>query len=95
MNLRPTQGHVLVRMDPQQDVSDGGIVIPEKHQEKASTGVVLRTGIWKMNRIGNLIPYPVRRGDKVLVNKRMGRWVHGPRSKLKLVPMEYVLAVLE
>lgn len=95
MNLRPTQGQVLVRMDPQQDVSDGGIFIPQKHQEKSSTGTVLRTGIWKMNKLGNLIPYPVRKGDKVVINKRMGRWIHGRDKRLKLVPMEFVLAVLE
>ena len=81
-------------MDKQEAESPGGIIIPDKHQEKAQTGTVLRTGIWKINKLGHLIPYPVRKGDKVLINKRMGRWVHGPKSKLKLIRMEDVLAIL-
>ena len=95
MKLRPLQGQVLVRMDSQEAVTSGGIHIPEKHQEKATTGTVVAHGIWKQNKLGNLIPFPVRRGDKVVISKRMGRWIHGPNKRLKIVPMEFVLAVLE
>lgn len=94
IKLRPLQGQVLVRMDAQESITNGGIHIPAKHQEKATTGTVLRHGIWKQNKLGNLIPFPVRRGDKVVVNKRMGRWIHGEGKRLKLVPMEYVLAII-
>lgn len=95
MNLRPTQGMVLVRMDPQESVTNGGIAIPEQSQEQAQFGVVIKHGIWKQFNDGSLKPFPVRRGDRVLINKRMGRWLHGERERLKLVPMEFVLAIVE
>lgn len=94
MKLRPMQGIVLVKMDKQEAVTNG-IHIPEKHQEKATTGTVLKHGIWKQNKLGNLIPFPVKRGDRVVINKRMGRWIHGEQSRLKLVRMEDVLGVFE
>lgn len=94
MKLRPLQGQVLIRMDPQEAVTDGGIIIPDKHQEKAQFGIVLKTGIWKQYNDGSLKPFPVKKGERVLVNKRAGRWLHGEKSRLKLVPMEFVLAVV-
>lgn len=95
MKLRPLQGQVLVKMDPQESVTDGGILIPDAHQEKAQIGTVLKHGIWKQFNDGSLKPFPVKRGDRVLVNRRMGRWLHGEKERLKLVPMEFVLAVVE
>lgn len=95
MKLRPFQGKVLVRMEPQESETDGGILIPEAAQLKSQTGIVLKTGIWRQYRNGNLIPFPVKRGQKVVINRRRGRWIHGERERLKLVDQDDILAVLE
>ncbi len=85
-------GNVLVEMLPQETQSDGGIHIPDVAQEKSQLGVVVEIGIWRPNRKGNLMPYDFQRGDKILVNRRAGRWIHGEAGKLKLIPAEKVLA---
>lgn len=92
-SIRPLQGQVLVYMDASEAMSNGGVHVPEISQERAMVGEVRKLGIWKQNRKGNLIPYEVRPGDKVVVDARSGRWLHGERERLKLVPMENILAV--
>ena len=94
MKLRPFQGKVLIRMDPQEAQSYGGVLLPEEAQQKSQTGTVLRLGIWRQFKNGNLRPFPVKRGQKVVVNRRRGRWIHGEHSRLKLVDQEDLLAVV-
>jgi chaperonin GroES len=95
MKIRPLQGKVLLRMENPPEQSDGGIFIPEKHREKATIGAVVRCGIWRMNKKGALLPFPVKSGQRVLVSSRVGRWLKGEDIGLKIVDMDQVLAVFE
>ena len=92
--IRPLQGKVLVRMDRDDEVSEGGIVIPERQRDQATTGTVLRMGIWRQNAKGNLIPFPVSKGDKVVISKYRGRQVKNPELRLKLVDQDDIHAIL-
>jgi len=95
MKIRPLQGQVLVRMEEPPEQSEGGILIPEKHREKAKIGSVVRTGIWRQNKNGALIPFPVKSGQRVVISSRIGRWLKGEGIGLKIVDMRDVLAILE
>lgn len=92
--IRPKKGEVLLYMDLPESESEGGILIPETAQDRSQTGEVRRLGIWDMDENGRLIPFPVQVGDKVIVNKRVGRWMHSERERLKLVPADRILAVI-
>lgn len=94
--IRPMQGKILLRMEKAPEQSDGGIVIPEKHREKATIGSVVRCGIWRQDKKGALIPFPVQSGQRVVVNGRVGRWLKDDENLgLKIVDMREVLAVFE
>jgi co-chaperonin GroES (HSP10) len=54
----------------------------------------VKLGLWIPDKNGNLQPYDFKRGDKVLVNARRGRWVHEMGERMKLMSAEDVLAVL-
>lgn len=82
-------------MEQPPSVSSGGIAIPETAREKAKVGTVVRCGIWRMNRRGNLIPFPVVAGQRVLINERAGRWLMGENLGWKLVDQNDVLAIFE
>lgn len=94
-SIRPMQGKILLRMEKPPEQSDGGILIPEQHREKATIGSVVRCGIWRMNKKGALIPFPVQSGQRVIVSGRTGRWIKGEDVRLKIVDMDNVLAVFE
>lgn len=92
--IRPKQGQVLLRMELPQEVSDGGILIPENARERAQIGKVVRCGIWRQNKRGSLIPYECKAGDTVVINGRSGRWLKTEKLGLKIVDMDKVLAVI-
>jgi chaperonin GroES len=93
MTIRPLQGQVLLYMDAP-EIQSNGVHIPEMAQERSQIGEVRKLGIWKQNKRGSLIAYEVQPGDKVLVNARSGRWLHGERERLKLVPASQLLAIV-
>jgi len=95
VKIRPLQGQVLVRMEEPPEQSDGGILIPENCREKAKFGSVVRTGIWRQNKSGALVPFPVKSGQRVVIGGRTGRWLKTEGLGLKIVDMEQVLAVFE
>lgn len=95
MKIRPLQGQVLIRMDPQESVTNGGIIIPEKYQDKALLGRVIKHGIWRQFKDGSLRSFPIKKGDRVIVNKRRGRWIHSERQRLKIVDQDDILAICE
>ncbi len=88
-------GKILLKMEKPPAESDGGILIPEKYRDKATCGAVIRTGIWRMNKQGCLIPFPVSPGQRVIVGRRTGRWLFGEGMGFKIVDMSDVLAVFE
>lgn len=93
--IRPLQGEVLLYMESAKAVSDGGVMIPEKHQERPQFGEVRRLGIWPQNKRGWLIPFPVAPGDRVLVRPASGRWLHSDKERLKLVNATDIIAIVE
>ncbi len=95
LKIRPLAGEVLLYMDPPDTSSDGGIIIPQKHQARSQFGQVRRLGIWKQNRWGALIPFPCQPGDRVMVRAASGRWLHSERERLKLVDANDILAVIQ
>lgn len=97
--IRPLQGECLVYVDPPKSISTGGIVIPPAFQEENSreaiAGQVRAVGIWNLDSQGRLIPHPIKPGDRVLLSAGSGRWLRSPQERLKLVPIDRILALIE
>lgn len=91
MKIIPKRGEVLIEMEP--ETESGGIVIPEKAQQKPQFGRVVRLGPWRINAKGLAIVPSVRIGDRVVVNKYVGKTLD-VRPPMKLVPEERIIAVL-
>jgi len=72
---------VLVKKADPVKQSKGGIVIPEKAQERVTKGVVVSVGPGKRNKDGKIIPIAVREGDVVLLPEYGG-------TKLKMTDEE-------
>lgn len=70
--IRPLQDRVLVRRLPPSNKSPGGIIIPDKAQEKATEGEVVAVGSGKELESGLSRPVAVQVGDRVLFGKYSG-----------------------
>ena len=69
MNLKPLGDRVIVKQDEAEETTAGGLILAHDAKEKPQTGVVLKVGEGKLDKDGNLVPVPVKEGDRVLYGK--------------------------
>ena len=73
MNIKPLYDRVLVKINSPENVTKGGIIIPENtNQEKPQEGTVAAVGTGKLLDDGTIMPLDVKKGDAVLFNKYGG-----------------------
>jgi chaperonin GroES len=72
MNLTPLHDRVIVKPSKPEEVSKGGIIIPDTAKEKPMQGEVIAVGNGKVAEDGKVTPLVVKAGDKVLYGKYSG-----------------------
>ena len=72
MNFRPLHDRVMVKRESEEDVSKGGIIIPDTAKEKPQEGKVVAVGPGAKTEDGKMIPMDVKVGDLVLFGKWSG-----------------------
>lgn len=72
VKLDPLGDRVVVKPSTKEEVTKGGIVIPDTAKEKPQEGVVLAVGPGKMTEDGKRIPPDVKVGDIVIYAKYGG-----------------------
>ena len=72
MNLKPLGDRVILRQDEAETTTASGLYLAHESKEKPQTGVVLAVGEGKLDKDGNLVPVPVKVGDKVIYGKYGG-----------------------
>jgi chaperonin GroES len=70
--LQPLGDRVLVKPLPREEITKGGIVLPDTVKEKPQEGKVLAVGPGKMTDDGKRIPMDVKVGDTVIYAKYGG-----------------------
>jgi len=69
LNLKPLGSRVIVEPVEENEVTAGGIVLPETAKEKPQKGVVLAAGPGDRDDDGKRIEMDVKTGDTVLFAK--------------------------
>jgi chaperonin GroES len=69
MKVRPLHDYVLVKRESADDITRGGIHIPDTAKERPQRGEVLAIGPGRVNDAGVRLPLDVRVGDVVLFGK--------------------------
>ena len=95
ISFKPLGGRVLVEPIEQEEVTAGGIVLPETAKEKPQQGKVLATGPGDRDEKGDRIPMDVKVGDTVLFAKYSGTEVKMDGKKLLILRESDVLAIVE
>jgi chaperonin GroES len=73
----------------------GGIIIPDTAKEKPMESLVVALGTGKTGDDGKKVPFEVRKGDRVLVNKYGGTEIKLDGKEYKILNSDDVLAVLD
>lgn len=81
LKLMPLFDRVLIKKLEAVAKTKGGIVIPDKAQEKVLRGIVVAVGPGARNQKGEHIPVTVKVGDNVLLPEYGGRKVSAGSSE--------------
>ena len=76
MNLKPLHDRIIVKPSQPEEITKGGIIIPDTAKEKPVQGVVVAVGNGKITEDGKVLPLQVKAGDKVLYGKYSGTEVN-------------------
>lgn len=95
LNLKPLGDRLVVKPLEEEEVTPGGIVLPETAKEKPQKGEVLAIGPGARDDEGNRIAMDVSVGDKVLYAKYGGTEIKMNSDKLLILRESDVLAILE
>jgi len=95
MKLKPLGGRVIVEPIEQEEMTAGGIILPETAKEKPQEGKILAAGPGERDEAGERIPMEVQVGDKVLYAKYSGTEVKMDGKKLLILRESDILAVVE
>jgi len=95
MKIKPLGDRVLVEPKKEQEVTKGGIIIPDSAKEKPTEGTVIAIGTGKRDEAGKLIAFTVKVGDTVLMPKYGGTEVKINDKEYQIMREEDILGIVE
>ncbi len=72
VKISPLGDRVMIKPTPKEDVSKGGIILPDTAKEKPQEGQIVAVGPGRLTEEGKRIAMEVKVGDKVLYAKYAG-----------------------
>ena len=82
--IKPLADRVIVKAKEAEEVTKGGIILPDTVKEKPIEGVVVAVGGGRVDDNGKTVPMTVKVGDAVLYGKYSG-------TEVKIDGEEYLI----
>lgn len=95
INLKPLGDRVVVEPIEQEEMTAGGIVLPETAKEKPQRGTIIAAGPGARDEEGDRIALDVKVGDVVLYAKYAGTEFKVDGKKLLILKESDLLAIVE
>jgi chaperonin GroES len=92
--IQPFYDRVIVRVTEAEDVSPGGIVLPDTAKEKPKKGKIVAVGPGKLMDSGDISPLEVKVGDSVVFEEFGGTEITIAGEDYTILREEHILAVL-
>lgn len=92
VKLEPLADRMVVKPIEREEVTKGGIVLPDTAKEKPQEGEVLAVGPGRMSDDGVRIPMDIKKGDIVLYSKYGGTEVKVEDEELIILRESDILA---
>jgi len=93
-SIRPLGEKVLIKRLEAEDVTSGGIVLPDTAKEKPQKGIILAVGDGKLLEDGKRAKFQVAKGDKVLFASYGGTDIKVGGEDFLLMDESDILAIL-
>jgi chaperonin GroES len=95
LSVKPLGNRLVIEPLEQEEMTAGGIVLPETAKEKPQQGMVLAAGPGDRDEDGKRIPMDVSVGDKVLFAKYAGTELKMDGKKLLILRETDILGIVE
>jgi chaperonin GroES len=93
--ITPLGDRVLVKRAEEGEQVRGGIIIPDSAKEKPQEATVVALGSGKRDKDGEVVPFEVKAGDRVLISKYGGTEVKIGGEDYLLVREDDILGIIE
>ena len=94
IRLQPLGDRVVVERDESEEVTAGGIVLPDSAKDKPARGKIVSVGDGRLLDDGTRAPFQVKVGDRVLFSSYAGDEFKMDDRELVLMREEDILAVV-
>jgi len=95
IKIQPLGDRVVVKREGAEEVTAGGIVLPDSAKDKPSRGKVVSVGEGRLLDDGTRKPLQVKKGDRILFSSYAGEQFKLGDQELLLMREEDILAVIE
>ena len=92
INLRPLEDRIVVEPLAAEDMTTGGIILPDSAKEKPQRGIVLAIGAGKLLDCGKRSEMNVAVGDEVIYGKYSGSDIEVDGREIKILRESDILA---
>lgn len=93
--LKPLGDRIIAKAVGAEEMTAGGIVLPDSAKEKPQEGDVIAVGPGTQLDSGKLAPMDVKVGDRVIYGKYAGTEIKVGSEEYIILRQEDVLAILE
>ena len=94
LKVKALSDRVVVEPAPAEDVSSGGIILPDTAQEKPQQGTIVAAGPGKVSDSGKTVAMEVKKGDRILYGKYSGTEFSFEGTEYLIMRESDILAVL-
>lgn len=95
VQIQPLGDRVVVEREEAEEVTAGGIVLPDSAKDKPSRGKVISVGEGRLLDDGSRKALQVKAGDRILFSSYAGEQFKLGEQELLLMREEDILAVIE
>lgn len=95
VSLQPLGDKVVVERDESEDVTAGGIVLPDSAKDKPSRGTIVAVGTGKLLDDGTRGEMSVKKGDRILFTSYAPETINIDDEEYLLMSESDILAVIE
>lgn len=92
IKLQPLGDRVVVQPSSEEEVTKGGIILPDTAKEKPQRGVVVAVGPGRLDETGKRVPMEVKKGDKVIYSKYAGSEIKQDDEEVLILRESDILA---
>ena len=93
--IQPIGDRIVVERESSEDVTSGGIVLPDSAKDKPSRGIVVSVGNGRLLKDGTRSQMQLKKGDRILFSSYAPEELNLDGQEFLLMREEDVLAVIE